>query len=73
MVFRTNMRVRLTQNIDKDRGFVNGTIGHVVHVLRKDVFVLRSQQGVLILVHPIWRDGRAFMACTYAHVSFDCK
>ena len=49
MVFAENMRVRLTQNVDKDRGFVNGALGVVHAILRKDVFVMRMDNGVRVL------------------------
>ena len=52
--FEAGMRVRLTQNLDKDRGFVNGAVGTIQSVLRKDVFVLKTDSNILLLVHPIW-------------------
>ena len=69
MVFREGMRVRLTLNMDKARGFVNGCIGHVVRVLRRDVFVLRTVGNVLLLVHPVRRKGVVFMPCCYAYAT----
>ena len=65
--FEKNMRIRLTRNLDKDRGFVNGALGVIEHVLADDVFVLRTSQGVRILVHPVTVDGRTFMPVTYAY------
>lgn len=67
--FEVGMRVRLTQNLDKDRGFVNGAIGIVQRVLRKDVFVLKTDAGVLLLVHPIKQRGRKFMPVTYGYAT----
>ncbi len=75
MVFEPGMRIRLTQNVDKDRGFVNGAMGTIVEVLQKSVFILRSDHGVLILVHPVVRPRRdscdseyvTFMPCTYGY------
>eukprot|EP00972_Heterocapsa_arctica_P103033 15184185-Heterocapsa_arctica.AAC.1 len=43
------MRVRLTRNIEKDRGFVNRTLGVVETMLHRSVFVLQSSHGVKIL------------------------
>ena len=59
------MRLRLTQNIDKDRGFVNGNTGVIRSMLRSDVFVLDSDQGLRILVHPITRNGKKFLPVAY--------
>ena len=59
------MRLRLTQNIDKDRGFVNGNTGLIRSMLRSDVFVLDSDQGLPILVHPITRNGKKFLPVSY--------
>ena len=69
VVIQPGMRVRLTQNIDKDRGFVNGNLGTVVKVLRADVFVVRSNSGVLILVHPVRISGHTFVPATYAYAT----
>ncbi|CAE7271115.1 PIF1 [Symbiodinium sp. CCMP2592] len=59
------MRLRLTQNIDKDRGFVNGNTGVVRNMLRSDVFVLDSDQGIPILVHPITQRGKKYLPVAY--------
>jgi hypothetical protein len=69
MVFEKGMRVRLTQNIDKDRGFVNGNVGTIDFVLHEWSFVLLTQEGIRILVHPICRDGAIFMPCSYAYAT----
>ena len=54
------MRVRLTRNVDKDRGFVNGNVGIIAKVLSPEVFVLQSLQGTRILVHPVRDNGVTF-------------
>jgi hypothetical protein len=69
VLFDVGMRVRLTQNLDKDRGFVNGALGVIEHMLKDDVFVMRSTAGILILVHPVWQNGHAFMPVTYAYAT----
>ena len=61
------MRVRLTRNLDKDRGFVNGAIGTVISMLSECNFVLRTDRGILLLVHPIYQDGIEFMPCAYGY------
>ena len=65
VVIAPGMRVRLTHNVDKDRGFVNGNTGIVRGVLRKDVFLMQSAQGLPILVHPITYKGRKFLPVAY--------
>ena len=60
LVLQEGMRVRLTRNLDKDRGFVNGNIGVVERMLTKEVFILRTMQGNLLLVHPITEKGETF-------------
>jgi hypothetical protein len=69
MVFAEGMRVRLTRNVDKDRGFVNGALGVVHSILRKDVFVMRMDSGIFVLVHPIHHNGQCFMPCAYAYAT----
>ena len=44
-------------------------LGIIEHVLRKDVFVLRSNNDVRILVHPVHVDGRTFLPCAYAYAT----
>ena len=65
VVAEPGMRMRLTHNVDKDRGFVNGNTGIVRTMLRKDVFVLQSDQGIQILIHPITVQGKKFLPVAY--------
>jgi len=68
MVFREGMRIRLTRNLDKDRGFVNGTLGTIELMLRQDVFVLRTNAGNRLLVHPVHdKEGSMCMPCVYGY------
>jgi hypothetical protein len=67
MVFEEGMRVRLTRNLDKERGFVNGALGTIVKVLRRDVFVLKTTQGVHLLVHPVHDKDELYMPCVYGY------
>ena len=65
VVLSPDMRMRLTHNVDKDRGFVNGAAGTIRSVLRKDVFILQSDQNLPILAHPITYKGRKYLPVSY--------
>ena len=65
VVLASGMRIRLTLNVDKERGFVNGNTGTVRSMLRSDVFLLQSDQGLPILVHPVTQKGRKFLPVSY--------
>ena len=69
IVLQMGMRLRLTRNIDKDRGFVNGALGTVVSILSQSppIFVLKLTHGALVLVHPITQDGCTFLPCAYGY------
>ena len=43
----------MARNVDKDRGFVNGAVADVEHVLKKDVCVVKTPMGVRLLVHKV--------------------
>ena len=55
MVMYEGMRVRLTSNEDKERGFVNG-MGATVQRMRKSGIQVVTDSGVVLLIHPITRD-----------------
>ena len=69
VVIEPSMRLRLTHNVYKDRGFVNGNVGLVKTVLRPDVFIFDTVQSQLLLVHPITIDGHKFMPVAYAYAT----
>jgi hypothetical protein len=64
VVIQPGMRVRLTRNLDKDRGFVNGNLCIVEKVLTKQIFIVKSIQGTRILVHPVRDKGETFVPCS---------
>merc|ERR1711963_1294274 len=65
------MRIRLTRNQDKERGFVNGAMGIVEVILCRSplVFVMKTQQNFRILVHHTWDGNLRFHPITYAYAS----
>ena len=63
------MKVRLTYNVSKDNGFVNGNTGTVRLVLRQDVFVLETRQHTSVLVYPITLRGRKFLPVSYGYAT----
>ena len=63
------VRLRLTRNLDKARGFVNAAIGEVCAVLNDNAFILKLSSGTLVLVHPISVDGRSVLPCSYGYAT----
>ena len=67
---KAGLQIRLTRNLDKDRGFVNGAVGTIEDVLSPCVFTLKLSSGVMVLVHPIHAGGeQAFLPCTYGYAT----
>lgn len=69
LVIQAGMRLRLTRNLDKDRGFVNGAIGIVTQLLDTGgkIFLMRLTHGAMVLVHPIHAEGETFLPCAYGY------
>ena len=67
VVIETGMRIRLTHNVNKEEGFVNGNTGTVRLVLRQDVYVMESPHHASILVYPITVKGRRYLPVTYGY------
>ena len=65
IIIISGMRVRLTYNVNKQEGFVNGNSGIVRLTLRKDVFVMESSQQQSVLVYPVTIRGRKFLPVAY--------
>ena len=67
---KPGLQIRLTRNLDKDRGFVNGAVGTIEDVLSPCVFTMRLSSGVMVLVHPIHAGGeQPFLPCTYGYAT----
>ena len=68
---RPGIKVRLTRNFDKQRGFVNGATGTVCESLRDNaVFTVKLYgTGNLVLVYPMEEDGMLFLPCCYGYAT----
>ena len=68
---RRGIVVRLTRNLDKQRGFVNGAVGEVLESLHGNAcFVVRLLgTGNFVLVHPVEEDGARFLPCCYGYAT----
>ena len=71
MIVRPGMWLRLTRNLDKKRGFCNGAMGQVIHVLRSQadgvMFTMRLTHGAMVVVHPIRLGDNCFLPCVYGY------
>jgi ATP-dependent exoDNAse (exonuclease V) alpha subunit len=65
----SGMRVRLTRNVDKERGFVNGALAEIEYVLSKNVFIVKTPTNIRILVRRVRYDGQEFMPYTYGYAT----
>ena len=74
MFIRSGLWIRLTRNLDKVRGFVNGALAEVMTVLSEDrtgvnAFTARLSTGSMVLVHPIRLGRQLFLPCTYGYAT----
>ena len=73
MLAKPGITVRLTRNVDKPRGFVNGAVGIIQEVFSPKVFSVKLvSNDALVLVHPMWEGGRAgdmFVPCCYGYAT----
>jgi len=70
IVVKPGIVVRMTRNVDKPRGYVNGAIGIVKDVLwNNSVFTVELSTGSMILVHPLREYDRSFLPCTYGYAT----
>ena len=68
---RPGLLYRLTRNLDKRRGFVNGALAVCVESLKGcEVFIVRLvSSGNLVLVHPVEEKGQRFLPLTYGYAT----
>ncbi len=73
IVAKKGLLIRLTRNLDKQRGFVNGAVAEVWEALEgNSVFIAKLVgSGNLVLVHPMWEDGVKFLPCCYGCATTD--
>ena len=71
IIARPGVILRLSRNLDKARGFVNGALATVVEALRGHaVFVAKLHySGNYVLVHPMEEDGARFLPCCYGYAT----
>ena len=70
IVLKLGVLLRLTRNLDKPRGFVNGALGTVEVVLGPYCAILRLTNGTLVLLHPVANDSAVpFLPCTYGYAT----
>ena len=69
VLISSGMRIRLTYNVNKQEGFVNGNSGIVRLPLRKDVFVMETTQKQSVLVYPTTLRGRKFLPVAYGYAT----
>ena len=69
MMLYEGMRVRITKNADKEHGFVNG-MGAVVQRMRRSGVQVRTDEGEILLIHPITRDIGLSDGCTRRVTAF---
>ena len=71
IVAKPGVYIRLSRNLDKKRGFVNGAIAVIHESLEGNrVFTARLiGSGNLVLVHPIRDKGATFLPCCYGYAT----
>jgi hypothetical protein len=68
---RPGIIMRLSRNLDKGRGFVNGALAEVCDSLEGNaVFIARLLgSGNFVLIHPMEEDGAVFLPCCYGYAT----
>lgn len=63
--------IRLSRNMDKQRGFVNGALAEVEDLVQGNaVFIPRLVgAGNMVLVHPMEKEGARFLPCCYGYAT----
>ena len=71
ILLRPGIMLRLSRNLDKLRGFVNGAFAEVCESLRGNaVGVARLlSSGNYVLIQPLYEDGAVFLPCCYGYAT----
>ena len=71
ILLRPRLLLRLSRNLDKGRGFVNGAFAEVVEPLRGNaVCVARLlSSGNYVLIHPLTEEGSVFLPSCYGYAT----
>ena len=76
IVCRPGVRLRITQNLDKVRGVVNGAFCTILHVIEPGVMLVQLERGGVALLHPVassddsGRTSRVYSAAMLIFVIF---
>ena len=68
---RPGLVLRLTRNLDKQRGFVNGALAVVCESLEGNAVLICRLIGTgnHVLAHPMEEDGATFLPCCYGYAT----
>ena len=71
IVFKKSIIYRLTRNMDKARGYVNGALAEGIESLDGNkVFTARLlSSGNMVLIHSMEEEGRRFLPCCYGYAT----
>ena len=70
IIAKKGILIRLTRNLDKTRGFVNGALAFVFEPLGRGVFVAQIlETGNMVLVHPMKENDMIFLPCCYGYAT----
>ena len=69
IILRLEVRLRLSRNLDKPRGFVNGALAIVRYVLSPCAAVVELLSGEYCLLHAVSDGTRSFLPCSYGYAT----
>ena len=70
MLILPGMWLRMTRNLDKERGYCNGALGVIQDVLMlypHPICTVRLTHGCMILLHPIKDGDHNCLPCVYGY------